>query len=303
MNALVRIREALRPILRPAWHPIKRTIKGVILLRQTRKYRMAVAEANDSIVDLSNGVDVSLTSHSGRIDLVYLTIESIARGRVLPRKITLWLNDADVVADPPGHLARLVRRGLSIRLAHNYGPHTKYYPEICGSEPSAPLVTADDDILYPEDWLSDLIESHRANPRAIICHRAHRISFEEGRLAPYRRWGACNTTNASILNFATGVSGILYPAEFLQILKERGASFVQKCPRNDDVWLHATAVGANFPVMQVRDVPRLFPMSTNHHIAALSETNVANAENDAQISATYSSSELRRLAQELEGCR
>ena len=293
------MREFLRPILRPLWSPVKRSVGRIALLWRTEKHKRAFMDARHAIVDASTGVHVSLTSHAGRVALVYLTIESIARGSVLPAKITLWLNDANLVANPPKQLARLVERGLLVKLAPNYGPHTKYYPEICGDEPSVPLVTADDDILYPETWLSDLLQAHQASPEAIVCHRAHRVSLEMGQLAPYRRWTPCTTTDASILNFATGVSGVLYPVRFLQALRGRGNSFMQKCPKADDVWLHATAVKASIPVKQVRKQPKLFSMSTNHHIAALSDANVANAENDAQIRASYAWSELESLSLEL----
>ena len=50
----------------------------------------------------------------------------------------------------PESLRRLERRGLEVRLTQNYGPHTKYYPSLADAiADGLPLVTADDDILYP----------------------------------------------------------------------------------------------------------------------------------------------------------
>ena len=108
---------------------------------------------------------VSLTTYGSRAKTVHLTIESIARGKVRPSRLLLWVNDSALVAKPNPHLRRLQRRGLEIRLTEDFGPHKKYFPYAIG-EPNhiTALVTADDDVIYPPYWFEELSESHRRQP-------------------------------------------------------------------------------------------------------------------------------------------
>jgi len=109
-----------------------------------------------------------------RIDSVFLTIESIGRGELLPARIILWVDDPKVFASLPSSLRRLERRGLEVKLADNYGPHTKYYPYLTSeADIRHPLVTADDDILYPRGWLKGLAAAYALNDQVINCYRAH----------------------------------------------------------------------------------------------------------------------------------
>lgn len=256
---------------------------------------------------LGDGPDVSLTSHGARVDSVHLAIESIGSGVLRPRALYLWLDDPDVAANPPRSLKRLVRRGLTIRLSENYGPHTKYYPYVQERTGfSAPLVTADDDILYPVTWLAGLAEAFAEHPDRVHCYRAHRIEFDGSAIKPYVAWTPCLDTEPSLAHFQTGVSGVLYPPAFLQHLHERGETFRAVCPRADDVWLHKCAVDLGMPVQQVRNAPEHYPMTPGSQESTLMAANVDGGANDGQIAATYSAEQLdllRRVArgEPLEG--
>src|SRR5277367_2772247 len=72
------------------------------------------------------GPVLSLTTHSRRIRTVHITLESIARGTMLPSRIILWLDDGALFNNLPVTIRRLQKRGLEVKLCNNYGPHTKY---------------------------------------------------------------------------------------------------------------------------------------------------------------------------------
>src|SRR5574342_24675 len=76
----------------------------------------------------NSGPVVSMTTHGARVETVYLTLESIGRGKTRPRRLVLWLDDPNRFSSLPDSLRRLEKRGLEIRLCENFGPHTKYYP-------------------------------------------------------------------------------------------------------------------------------------------------------------------------------
>lgn len=257
---------------------------------------------------LGSGPTVSLTSHGDRVAKVHLAIESIASGSLRPRAIHLWLDDPQIMRDPPRALRRLVKRGLSLGLSQNYGPHTKYYPYLLLDPlPAGPLVTADDDILYPHTWLEGLEAAHRGDTSVIHCYRARRVVFDGEQLAPYLEWPRSHSMQASPLNFLTGVSGVIYPAEFLRRVKAEGDVFMGMCPRADDVWLHRCAVEFGFDVHQVLSAEEHehWPMIPGSQEQTLMAANVLGGENDRQIRATYSEENLatmRSLAR-AEGAR
>lgn len=243
------------------------------------------------------GPEVSLTSHGERIALAHIAIESIVHGDLRPRRLTLWLDDPAVAARPPAALRRLRRRGLRIAsFTGGLGPHTKYAAHVLtSSEFSGPLVTADDDVIYPRYWLAELDRGQREHPDRICCFRARRIIAEGERFAPYGTWQFAHTDAPSFANFATGVSGVSYPPAFLDQLAQLGTRFLEVAPKADDVWLNAAAVRFGFEVQQVRRLSEEYPTVPWTQASALLRFNVDRGENDLQIRAAYGQSEVVRV--------
>jgi hypothetical protein len=108
-------------------------------------------------VNEPGGPVVSLTTYGKRIEKVYFTVESIARGVVRPSRLILWIDEETLLINLPATIRRLQRRGLEILLCKDFGPHKKYYPYVQSQQTfDTPLVTADDDMFYPRDWLKQL---------------------------------------------------------------------------------------------------------------------------------------------------
>jgi hypothetical protein len=191
-------------------------------------------------------VDVSITTYGDRTRRVWRTLETIGRGTLLPRKIVLWHEDEAVVRNPPRTLRRLIDRGLTIKHCVDYGPHKKYFPYVMSEDLERPLVTADDDVLYPRGWLAGLVGSCR--PDEVVAYRTKAMSDD-----PYASWPLCTSTVPSENLMATGVSGVLYPPKVLKVLRERGDEFMRVCPRADDFWLHYAAVASGVLTRQVSD--------------------------------------------------
>jgi hypothetical protein len=239
---------------------------------------------------------VSLTSYGDRIDTVYLTLESIGRGSVRPSRLILWLDDANVFQNLPKNLMRLKARGLEIIKCEDLGPHKKYYPYVEGSEAfNLPLVTADDDVIYPADWLARLIDEHGKTPQDVICYRAREVNFSEIGLALYQSWKLCSSTSSSVRHVATGVSGVLYPPGLQMFLKAAGRQFLDCCPRADDLWLHVNAVRHGAKIRQIHSSPADFPELPNSQAQALSVTNLDGGQNDVQIGKTYLPNDISAL--------
>ena len=239
---------------------------------------------------------VSLTSYGGRIDTVHLTIESLAGGSVRPRRLILWLDDAERFATLTPGLRRLQERGLEIRLTENLGPYTKFFPTLAELDDDDLLVTADDDLLYPATWLARLVEAQSTEPDLVHCYRARDIVVEDGTLAPYARWRLSLSTTASFHRFATGVSGVIYPRTVIEALRAAGDAFRQTAPRADDIWLHVMSVTAGARIRQMSRSPRHFPLVPRSQKVTLYSSNLTQGANDPQIAATYPPEVIARIA-------
>jgi hypothetical protein len=240
------------------------------------------------------GTVVSLTTYGRRIHAVSLAIESIARGYTKPSRLILWLDDLELLANPPKALLRLKHRGLEIRFCKNYGPHKKYYPFVESEEIfAAPLVTADDDVIYPRSWLDGLLAAHKQFPNCVNCYRARVMTLKDGKIAPYREWPLCESEHPSYRTVATGVSGVIYPSALLKALKDAGTAFESRCPKADDLWLHVQAIRLGLRIRQIQPEPIHFPMIPGTQATSLwAENCVQDDGNDRQLTVTYEASDL-----------
>ena len=268
--------------------------------RASQYWRLKLANlVSRRSVTSPGGAVVSLTTHGIRLAQVYLTIESISRGAVRPSRLILWRNPESNESYLPKTLARLQRRGLEIKFAENFGPHTKYFPYVASVATHViPLVTADDDVIYPPHWLRDLVVAHTAEPHHIHCYRARRVQISGGALKSYEEWPFTDSNKPSSLNFATGVSGVVYPPTLLDALRQAGTAFMACCPKADDVWLHAMALRHGFKVKQLSATYRDFPVAPMTQALALYINNARPEGNDKQISATYRASDIEALIRE-----
>lgn len=245
-------------------------------------------------------VTVSLTSYGPRLRSVALAIESMAAGTSRPARLTLWLdNDVELPnGKMPKSLLRLQRRGLEICTTPNVGPHGKYYGYVT-SLPShtVPLVTADDDIMYPRRWLASLYEAHLRHPLDVHCHWAKHMTTTDGKIDPYHEWPVATDTAARQGNFALGVSGVIYPPNMLNELALRGSEFTKTCPKADDIWLHWTAMQAGISVRQTGNIAHHFPLIPGTQGESLLHSNVANGGNDLCIHNLYKEGDVITLNQ------
>jgi len=251
--------------------------------------------SKEPILDPSGPV-LSMTSQCHRLELAFYALESIAMGNKRPSRMILWLTDKESCSNPPETIQRLKARGLEIHHSEELGPHTKYYPYINHENNLVmPLITVDDDTLYPRDFIKLLIDAYEVDSSTIHCFRAHRISMSGGQLMPYNSWLPCEDKQPSHLNFITGVSGVIYPPGYLKYLKQQGKAFTQFCPYGDDIWLSVNALRSGFKVAQIGSKQGLFPTIPGSQKQRLYDTNVLSGLNQVQLRKTYSESDLLAL--------
>lgn len=244
------------------------------------------------------GPTLSMTTYGVRFQTAHLSLEAIARGKILPSRAILFVDDNELFNQPTKGLRRLMKRGLEIQLVENFGPHTKYYPFLeLVSDFDRPHATGDDDHIYPTWWLEKLSSSIKRNPEYLHAYRAHCIRLNESgtEALPYLEWGPGITTAPSNLNFYTSSMGEIYSPEFLRIAKQRGREFLDSCPKNDDLWLTSLAIENDVPISLVDGINRTFPAIPASQQLTLETTNVFGGYNDVQIRDTFTEKILEKL--------
>lgn len=197
---------------------------------------------------------VSLTSFPARIDKVYLCINSLLRQTCPADKVILWLAKTQFMGidSLPKKLLDLERRGLEIRFCEDLRSYKKVF-YTAQEYTDSMIVTVDDDVLYPENWLKDLVECAKEYPGKVVCYRAHLAIISEGRFAPYETWigSSPDVKGPSMLLVPTGVGGVLYPPHYFDGVAFDIHTIRKICPTADDLWLKIIGMQKGIPVVKV----------------------------------------------------
>lgn len=140
-----------------------------------------------------------------------MALISLLQQTVRPDRVILWLEAGERARLPPA-VTRLVARGLEIRECEDgLRPYKKIVPAL-ETFPEAYIATADDDCLYPPDWLSGLVGAV-GSAREILCYRGHWIKRDaDDNPKPYKEWERISRRlESSFELLPTGVEGVLYP--------------------------------------------------------------------------------------------
>ncbi len=189
---------------------------------------------------------VSLTSFPARIKTVSYTIESILLQKKKANMVVLWLGYdkfPNQEKDLPKRLLRLTQYGLTIKWCKDIRSYTKLVPAL-EAFPDDIIVTADDDIWYPPEWLERLYNSYLKEPTLIHAHRVLQVTAKGGIINKYIDWGTqiFAPQEPSYCWHLTGTGGVLYPPHSLFKDICNCEKFLSIAPSVDDIWFWAMAI-------------------------------------------------------------
>ena len=176
---------------------------------------------------------VSLTSHGARLKHVHKTIDTILRGTYTPSKIvlTVYKDDIDLVSDYLKNKCEIIVGEKNLKSHLKYFYAMQKYRDI-------PIVTIDDDCFYPTNFLELLWESYLKHPNCVSAYRVHRPTIKNNKLTHYGEWKrnfqGIKTPNPLLMS--TGVGGVLYPENILDITDE-DLKYINEFPTTDDIFL------------------------------------------------------------------
>lgn len=184
---------------------------------------------------------VSLTSFPARINKLWIVIESIMRQKVKPDMLILWLSKEQFssIETLPVELRKLQKRGLQICLREgDIRSHKKYYYVLC-EYPNDNLFTIDDDIIYPSDTLSSVLNVARSFPKCVVGRYSNHIKLDsEGNVCFDRNYKEKFVLQPSWTTFIGSGGGALFPIGALPDLAKDKDAFMSICKTADDVWLN-----------------------------------------------------------------
>lgn len=203
-------------------------------------------------------VVVSMTTHGPRLGRCHLAIESILAGDARPGRLCLWLADGGDLGLTP-QLSRLQQRGVEIQVVRPDYRSANKLVHALRAFPGSRIVVADDDALYPRDWLAELLRAGDESPGSVVAHRCRRLRFLADRtLAPIRErpLDGVPDRNGEVPSLdlvGLGVGGVLYPPGSLDERVFDVDLFMALSATDDDVWFKAMGLLAGTPTRRVHD--------------------------------------------------
>lgn len=199
-------------------------------------------------------ITVCLTTISSRIQSLSLVLQSILDQDYPDFSVRLYISTEPFLLDAgiqeiPHELRQILSANaerLSIHLCPNMGSYRKLLPLLSQEYRRDRLViTADDDTIYPSNWISRLYAAYSVYG-CVICYRGHYMASENGKFLPYRAWmNSKPKENPSIFYLPTGKDGILYNTNFFDVNVLDYEAARAHAQTADDLWfkLHTALTG------------------------------------------------------------
>lgn len=177
---------------------------------------------------------ISLTTIPSRINHIKPCIDSLLRQNII---IYLWIGKE--YDRPQGKIAAvpdfLKHDRIRIRRVEDEGSITKIYPALSLYDVER-IITADDDMIYPDGWAEGLINASNLHPDKAICYRGRKFRYDGYKRLRYRRSILVRLQKSGVVDIATGVHGVIYRRsffgdDFFNYRNYRYAKYV------DDIWI------------------------------------------------------------------
>lgn len=240
-----------RPLLHSAYEWFVEKRRELWTRRQMRRMKKFVHRNKNNPLDgkqqRSHRIVVSLTSFPERVKdekVLGICLFSIFCQTFRPDEVVLWLSEEEFGGRNkklPEYLQTFVLMGLTIRWTESQKCFTKLIPAL-EAFPDDVIVTADDDVFYGRRWLAGLYKVWCKNPDSIVAHRIRRVSATSTNIATYLDWPLVVDSPPSVLNFLTGVGGVLYPPMVLHKTVFERKLREEISPLNDDIWFWGMAI-------------------------------------------------------------
>lgn len=248
------------------------------------------SDTNSKPHDLPKGTKLiaSLTSFPGRINEIWVSIETILRQSIKPDKVVLWLaKDQFPGKVLPESLTKLFDCGLEVHWCdEDLRSHKKYYYALQEFSNDV-IILFDDDLYYPKQLIENVLDIHKLNPGCICATRVHKMTFGDKGLRSYREWNHNynpKNNNCKDLFFTSGAGTLIPPGVMPESTFTKDV-FKDICFLADDVWLNMNAIKAGVKVVSNGKYNKDEITLGKSQNEKLVSQNVLSGGNDTQIKA------------------
>lgn len=250
--------------------------------KKNAKYRLLSRENKCS------KVIVSLTSFPARLPYVWLVVECLLRQTMKPDIIVLYLSREQVpdMSSVPDSLLGQQSRGLQIHLCNDdLRSHKKYYYAF-QEFPNDIVITVDDDLFYPSDFIENLMKAHYEHPECIIANWTK--NMRPG-TSQYGEWPDAEVGLKKSGQIVIGCEGVLYPSPSRCMHADvcNAAIFKEHCFLADDIWLSCMALLKNTPIYHPSYQMNHLPIWIKGNVTLLSSNRTGNQHQIDNLNSYY----------------
>lgn len=214
----------------------------------------------------NENIIISFTTYKNRVKYAPEVIKSLLNQTIKPYKICLTLYKEDLQYITPELQYFFDNGDVELLISDvDIAPHKKYYYSMKKYK-NYPIVTVDDDVIYDSTLIETLYNGYLRNNMCISAGRTHKIKYNtHGTPLPYNQWQyeyKGNELEPSFDIFATGIGGVLYPPNILQI-DDISIEDIMKCLYADDVFLKKRENDLKIKVQWIRGNKILMGKSIN----------------------------------------
>lgn len=234
---------------------------------------------------------VSFTSYPPRIDSVHKVVESLCHQTVPADEIILFLSNEEFPGkerDIPFQLRELLgKQGFRIEwVGGNLKSHKKYYYALKQYRKDI-VITVDDDKIYANTMISELVESCHRFPNAVSARAVRMIVKKNGTLEVYSKWKKrleqyVDRPRTDLC--AIGVGGVCYPPFVADDDWFHLEDISNLAENQDDLWLKYNEIISGVPIVYVKSSHDDVTIKDSQTVR-LSSANLYENENDKCINA------------------
>lgn len=198
-------------------------------------------------------VIVSLTSFPDRISYIIPTLNTLLNQKYRPNMLILWLSkDQFAGLSIPNELRKLERFGLTIEFVDkDIKSYKKLIPAL-EKFPNDIIVTADDDLYYPNDWLSTLIDSYIKYPNEIHSQLVTKIA-KKGNDFDLSIRNKSDVGKSSFSFKLLSGSGTLFPPNIFDSEIFDLDFVMNNLSTSDDIWYWGNAIKNNVKIRWIKN--------------------------------------------------
>lgn len=213
---------------------------------QIEKFKKRGTIGINTTEEREHKIIVSLTTFPERIGDVHYAVFSLLNQTIKPDKVILWLGEEqfpDRENDVSQELLDLKNHGLTIEFTKDIKSFKKLVPAL-RQYPDDIIITADDDIYFPPEWLEKMYSEYLENPNRIYANLVYTAKLDNnGNMEPYSKFQKyVDDESSSLLNFAATGAGALFPPNSLYKDATNEELFKKLSPTSDENWFWAMAV-------------------------------------------------------------